>query len=123
MNNTFSDDDALNRDILIFTKRLLAFLKLGSTIGQALIAVSQDTTIESKQLKQAAANIARDIRRDGGNTKSLADYFSEYPLFFNPFYVGLVRIGRETGCDQTLIFSELLSVYGFERQLDSVPKH
>lgn len=122
MNNTFSEDHALNRDILIFTKRLLALVKLGSKISSALAVVGQDEAIESKHLKLAAANMARDIVA-ANNTKSFPDLLAEHPRLFSPFYVELVKIGWETHCDNAQIFSELLSVYGFERQLDTVRKH
>lgn len=114
MTKSFSNDDALNRDILVFSKRLLVLLKSGSPIVPALTVLSKDDRIHSALLKSAIASVAEDIQ----NTLSLADLLAEYDNLFPPFYIAMIRLGEKTGSVDAAL-SDILSVYEFEHQLDA----
>lgn len=115
MTNSFSDDDGLNRDILIFTKRLHILIKtIGAPIAPALQLLSKDDRIQSNALKAAIASIAEDMKNDA----YLADLLAGYDNIFSPFYVAAIRVGEQTG-NLDIALKDILGVQEYERQLDS----
>ena len=79
------------REVLEFTRQLGTMIESGVKLTEAMsVLITQSDNPEFRQIIQ---NIQDQVV--GGET--LADGFKEYPLWFDPIYVSMVRVGEMTG--------------------------
>lgn len=113
MVNSFSEK--YEKDVLIFTKRLLAthnnsILKWHEVM---VIAVS-DREVFSKPFNVFVDALVEEINKEN-NKFNFVKILEQYPEFFSEFYINIVKSQIQYGLTDSL--QTLLSVSGFEKNL------
>lgn len=88
---------AKSSDITIFGRQLATLIKSGVPILRALYIISDQT--ESAQLKKMLEHAQEEIR----NGSTLSAVLAQYPRYFPPIYIAMVRAGEDSGTLETAL--------------------
>ena len=91
--NTFSGKIKV-RDITIFSRQLVSFMKSGMPILRALTIISQQS--QNLHLR----NMLNSIRIKVKDGEKFSSALSNYPRIFPPLYIAMVRAGEDSGALQ-----------------------
>jgi len=79
------------QDILLFTRYLATMMAAGLPILQALEVIGRDQ--DNTSMRDFIVALKNNV--SGG--KTLGESFAEYPQFFTPLYISLIKIGEKSG--------------------------
>jgi len=103
-----------HKDILFFSKNIAVLMKSGVPLAEALEILHSQVT--SNTFKR----VIKEIKRSVENGNSLAKALGEHRGMFDPFFIGIVTIGEESGTlDESLSFlsSELSKDYYLRQKI------
>ena len=80
-----------HREKIVFTKHLSVLIASGVSLSDAL-----DTLI-LQQARSASSRIFSSLLKDVQNGQTLTDALAKFPSTFDPYYLGLIKIGEQSG--------------------------
>jgi len=87
----FRRERVTRQDVDFFTKQVSLLLGAGLSLDKALRAIRQHSH------KPAFSEFVGDIERKLKEGKSFSEALGEYPKYFSPMYVNIIRAGEEGG--------------------------